>query len=72
MPGLAFGQGGFGFAQRDHFFVRQKILQETGSVVAAAPLVIAPQRFRDESRLELRRTIYRELFIEIRRYDKMH
>ena len=35
MPGLAFGRGGFGFAQRDRFFVRQKILQIIGLVMAA-------------------------------------
>jgi hypothetical protein len=45
MPGLTFGQGGFGLAQQEHFFFRwQKILQETGFVVAAAALVIAPKR----------------------------
>ena len=43
MPCLTFGEGGSGFAQRDHCFFRQKTFQETEFVVAAASLVIAPQ-----------------------------
>jgi len=54
MPDLAFGQGGFGFAQWDDLFFRgQKILQETGFVVAAAALVIAPERFGHGFRIQL-------------------
>jgi len=53
MPGLTFGEGGFGLASRDHGFFLQKILQETWFVVPAAALVIAPHRFGHRLRVQL-------------------
>ncbi len=53
MPRLAFGQGGFGLANRDSLFFGQKWFQEAGFVVASAAPVIAPQGFGHGFRVEL-------------------
>ena len=54
VPGLTFGQGGFGSAQRDYrFLLGNKSLQETGFVMSPTVPVIAPQRFGHRLRVEL-------------------